>query len=752
MKTELKLHNGAPTVFFDGQPAFFGCHLVGYNDPATQKLNAPFIQRYKDAGVHIYSIDALTHEWVGPHAGSDSQYDYSLVIPRMQTYIDVDPDALFLMRVSFETRWLKDNWWSKLYPDEVELLSDGRRVGNSYASKIWQAQVSHFLADFIAYLKQVGLYDRTVAFQVDAGTSGEWIKDESSMQTETADYSKPMRLHFRHWLRGRYHNDTAALRAAWNDPRVTFGSARVPSHAEQAHTTTPHSFRDPRLEQKVIDYYDCLAELCADDMLGFCRTVREVTNGEKLIGGFFGYIMELAWNNCFFNGKSDLAHSEVSTIQRSGHLGLHKIMHSPDVDFVISPYGYAFRGLGGDGLPMSPSESLRAHGKMYFMEEDALMHNNFDPDGRNHRPQNSMAIYQRNFAQCLTHNEAVTWFETTDLHEAPELADERQAWIRRFQELGTWSLGLDRTPSAEVGVFLDDRSYNYESLQNHIDLSLIWRQRVLSLNRFGAPHDVYLLDDLLDGGADGKPLPPFKLYVFLNAFALGDARREKLKSILRRDGRTALWLYAPGLLNPDRLPPAGQDYDFCANLKDLTGMTFDVGACPWGQMMHVTDFDHPITRGLPQDWFWGSSSPIGPLFHLEDPQVRTLGEVVYSLGRCKPGFGIRTFNPGDPQAEWTSVYMASPEIPGPVLRGVARHAGVHLYSEDGDVLYATPELLSAHTVAGGARTFRLPHKVEVVYDLFHKKVLARDADVFADTLAPASTALYFTGKAAQLPE
>ena len=78
-------------------------------------------------------------------------------------------------------------------------------------------------------------------------------------------------------------------------------------------------------------------------------------------------------------------------------------------------------GLGGDGLPMQPSESLRAHGKIYFMEEDTLMHNNFDPGGRNQSVENSIAVYQRNFAQALTHGQAVTWFETDELHETPGL-------------------------------------------------------------------------------------------------------------------------------------------------------------------------------------------------------------------------------------------------------------------------------------------------------------------------------------------
>jgi len=33
MKAQLKNYNGTPTVYLDGKPSFFGCHLVGYMDP-----------------------------------------------------------------------------------------------------------------------------------------------------------------------------------------------------------------------------------------------------------------------------------------------------------------------------------------------------------------------------------------------------------------------------------------------------------------------------------------------------------------------------------------------------------------------------------------------------------------------------------------------------------------------------------------------------------------------------------------------
>jgi hypothetical protein len=359
--------------------------------------------------------------------------------------------------------------------------------------------------------------------------------------------------------------------------------------------------------------------------------------------------------------------------------------------------------------------------------------------------ENHIAVYQRNFAQCLTHAHGVTWFETNQLFEAESLVDERNRWMRRFQELGTWALDLDRTPASEVAVFLDLESCFYESNQNNVDIPLIWRQRLVSLNRFGAPHDIYLLDDLLE-----KDLPPYKLYVFLNPFHLDNRRREKLKQVLRRDGRVALWLYAPGLLNTDD-GYRGEEPLYREHMHDLTGLRFGQGDGAWGPLMHVTNFHHPITRGLPQDWFWGSTTPIAPLFHLEDSDATTLGQVAYSLGRCKPGFGVRTFNPGDPAAAWSSVYMASPDIPAPVLRGLAGWAGVHLYNEAGDVLYATPQLLSVHSVAGGPRIFQLPQPAEVVYDLFNQQVIARHTTAFEVTLPPASTALWFTGPASLLP-
>lgn len=739
MKAQVHNHNGTPTLFLDDQPVFTNIHWVGGIQPSGVKITQESIRAFARNGIHIYSIDAMGGEWRGPRPGDPSPYDFRETAPRLQQVLDADPDGMFLLRLGFETRYLPNNWWNTLYPDEVEVLSDGQRLSASYASQVWREQVQDLLRAYINHLRKTGLYDRVLAYQVAVGTCGEWIKDWSSMSKLCGDYSAPMRREFRAWLKFRYGSETA-LRQAWGRQDVKFETVEVPT-AEEQFNSRHYLFRDPRQEQNVADFYACYAETAADAMLSLCQAVKEETDGQKLAGAFFGYLMELAWNNCFFNDNfMDLEGSEVSTVQRSGHLGLGKALRSPFVDFFVSPYGYAFRGIGGDCLPMQPTESLRQHGKLYLLEEDTLMHNNFDPDGRMHPVEHSIAIYQRNFAQVATHGLGITWLENDVFVESPKVLPESRVWFRRFQELGSWMLDLDRRPQAEVGVFLDDESFFYESNRNNIDLPLIWQQRVISLNRFGASHDVYLLNDLLEGR-----LPTYKLYVFLNAFHLDTQRRRLLKDILETTHATALWLYAPGYQNRAASGAVlGTDW-----MTDLTGFQFGKGGSYWAPFMHVTQFDHPITRGISQDLFWGTTRSLAPIFHLADSEATVLGEVVYGLGRCKPGLGVKQINP-DSDRSWNSVYVATPNLPPQLLRGIARFAGVHLYNEDGDVLYATPELLSVHTVSGGKRTFQLPERVEVVYDLFARKYLARDAKSFEVELAPASTNLYYTGSAALL--
>ena len=91
--------------------------------------------------------------------------------------------------------------------------------------------------------------------------------------------------------------------------------------------------------------------------------------------------------------------------------------------------------------------------------------------------------------------------------------------------------------------------------------------------------------------------------------------------------------------------------------------------------MHIVDFEHPVTQGLPQDLFWGTNAILGPVFHLEEPEARVLGQVVYSEGRCMPGMGVREFE------DWTSVF-GSERLTGALLDRLTHH--VHILEMNGD--------------------------------------------------------------------
>jgi len=763
MRAEVKPHNGTPTLFLDGVPSYANFNLLSPLDGEYREPSQPIAAKFGQLGINLYSIDACGPEWPGPQPDHPSPYNYATVGPRLQAVLDKNPNAHFLLRMGSETRWLPNHWWNKANPGEMEivaeegdgwaeiegyranLVEDNHHITESYASPVWANDVKELLRGYIKHLREIGLYDRVIAYQIAAGASGEWVKGDSDQMNRFGDYSLPMKRHFQAWLRRKYGSYVWSLRKAWDDDAVTFDTAEVPLPKAQATTRQGH-FRDPSREQPVIDYYQCLAELCADRLIDFCKVVKEETHGEKLAGAFFGYLTDLAWNVNFFGATH--AGYDYSTIQRCGHLGLSRVMRSPHLDFLVSPYAYAFRGVGGDGQSMQPSESMRLHNKLYLFEEDTLMHNRFEPDGRMHLIEHTLEIYKRNFAYCLTHGQGITWLQSCLYLEYPQIEKEADALHVQMQAIGNWATQLDRTPQSEIAVFLDEESYFYTSIRNDVSLPGVFYQRIIGLPRIGASYGMYLLRDLLEGR-----VPPFKLGIFLNAFRLSRSQREALAQQIRKDGRTALWLYAPGYIYDDAgspaIPPPKDDRTATLhidNMRDVTGFAFGRTEGPWPAHMNVTNFQHEITRQIPQDLFWGVNRALSPIFHVDDAEATELGQVITQMSRAQTGLAVKEF------ADWRSIYCATPNVPAPLLRGIARYAGVHLYNECGDVLHVTPELMCVHTTGGGPRTFTLPKPVEVIYDLFERREIARNAAQFNVTLKPASTQLWFVGDAARLGE
>ena len=91
---------------------------------------------------------------------------------------------------------------------------------------------------------------------------------------------------------------------------------------------------------------------------------------------------------------------------------------------------------------------------------------------------------------------------------------------------------------------------------------------------------------------------------------------------------------------------------------------------------------------------------------------------------------------------WRSVYSPKPNVPADILRSLAREAGVHIYWESEEPLYANDRLIALHTIEGGPRTVVLPKKFRRIYEVFSGRVVAENADRFEDTLTAPCTMLY----------
>lgn len=724
-------HHGAPTLFMDGQPTLAAIYLTVREFPysAEEPQANPYFEAFRDAGFHSYSIHCpVTFDGTYDPATGAFPQDAFAPMNDLRRYVALDPEAKFLLRVRTDPRG-DESAWIQQHRDECELLearAKGIYLTPSLASKIWLRDASRFLRALVRYLGDQHLDKYILGYLVCGGDSSEWV-NVGPMEDWAGDYSQPMQEAFRQWLVDKYGGDVQALRDAWGDTQVTFEGDLVPSPEEQA-ATDLFLFKDPCHRRKAIDYFQCRAHIVATDINTLCGVVKEACHREHLAGVFYGYLQEIVWNNGFFGQRlpdADVAHTAAA---RSGHAGLKEVLACPNVDFLSSPYSYGFRGVGGEGGFMSPEASVRLAGKLWISEEDTRTHR-WPKDsfyGQTRNTCETVAVLKRQMANIITHSAGAWWNDWGKRSGGAYAEPEIMETFRRFVELGQHQLSLpDRSSAAEVAVLTQAENWFYRSTLNNFDIPN-WRNRAWGIARMGAPVDGLLLSDLLEGRARD-----YKLYFFLNAFYLSADERETLKALLRRDGKVALWVYAPGYVEE------GLSAEHCADLMDIT---LRMTRRQWGVNIYISNFEHPITWPLPTSTFWGTDTRLGPLFTVDDDRALTLGTAVINQGRCEPGFVIQE------HADWASIYSAAPNIPPGVLKECARYANVHIYSESEDVLYADRNYVALHTVRAGTKTVRLPHRADV-WEVFSDRQVGRDCSEFQDTMAAGSTHLYYYGPA-----
>lgn len=714
---EVRAVGGVPTFVVDGVPNA-GLSCMNYQTYGNPKF-PDFIRQFGAAGCDIFTfvvdMGSLYHFTPTIWPEKD-RWDFAQVDATAKLILDnAPPGSKIIVQLFIDT----PEWWAVENPDECLVLEDGKlgystqpfalpRKSNfpSMASPKWREACKLEIEKLIGHISTSDYGHQIMGYQVCGQKTEEWY--HWSMNNDLlGDYSPLMRRAFRDWLRAKYTTDSA-MQSAWRNPLVTIDKAEIPS-GDRRRGDKNKTFRCPLTECDVIDFHRFWSDIMADTISYFAKVVKDKTNHTKVVGGFYGYILEFA----------ELA-------EDAGHLGLQRLLDSPDIDFVMAPSSYNRRDLkGGQSNFRLPITSLSLHGKMHWVDFDAASYKfNTHPSKAalqtwayqlaiTDTAEEFVFLIRRELGNALANGVNMVHF---DLHGGYYYDDSTIMEAVKWENgVRAEALKLDRTSNAEILLLVDEDSPHYYGFRNPVLQQLMsQQQRELP---FVAPFDTALLSDLC-----GLDTSRYKVVIFCNEAKLDIAQRRLIADKLKRDGKWLIWLHAAGLFKEPNGPAS------VANMADVTGIK--VRQVPYFANLGGT-FGKSFTGGVT------SSVALlnGDQFLVEDPDAKAIARGIDAPHDALAA--MRQF------CGWTSVYSTTAPMPRRVLRWIAAQAGVHLYTDGpNDTLYANRSFVSVGAdVNGGPRTIRLPSKRTVI-DTVDGRTVCVDSDTFQAEFKPQEVRVY----------
>lgn len=445
MKTRIRIHHGAPTLFIDGRP---DTGLMLYHNNVERGHDE--IADFARAGIDLITTGV----------GSTASMSTDEIYEKMRIILAANPRALVLTRL-----WLGPSQaWAAANPGEMNVNYDPYLDQNveseyrimSFASEKWRTDMGAKMQQLIRYCEET-YSEHFLGYHLAAGECGEWAY--AWRNYTQSDYSPAQLAAFRKWRQ---------------DP-----AAEIPRDWRR-HEGDDGFIHDPVLQ----DYMRFHSEVVADAICHFARLAKEELarlGREKIVAVFYGYHFTPPGNpSAFFN---------------SGHHALAQVLASPDVDVLCAPYSYYQREAGGTYYSQLVSGSVRLAGKLYYSEEDTVTHVVPAVPYRYHCPDRwtTENVLRRNILGSLRDGGTswyMDWFGQNWYRDDALMAD-----IAATQKLARQRLAFDNRSVAQIAVVVDEAIVT--RLQHDPGLINRWTlERLNDLWRLGAPVDVFLKPDL----------------------------------------------------------------------------------------------------------------------------------------------------------------------------------------------------------------------------------------------------------------
>jgi hypothetical protein len=683
---EVRQHQGRPHLFVDGRltlPHFYALtHAYGARW-SWEEVPQRNLKNFADAGLRLFQLDLYFEDiWRSPEA----PLDMDKACRQVRGLLDVCPEAGVVLRIHVNAPF----WWNEANRGECVAFADGpvdtrtygppfnnedgdvdRPLRASLASLKWRTEAGARLVEFCQRLAAAPEGDAVIGMHVSGGVYGEW--HNWGFIDHDPDTSGPMTEYFRGWLARTYPSDQA-LQQAWADATYTRADATVPDLAERERTTDG-IFRDPRREQRVIDYFRAQHEVVAEDIESFTGLVKKTWPRPLIVGVFYGYL-----------------HMTFCRQAAGGHLAIERILNCASIDYLSAPQSYwgDTQQLGGSGNSRGIVESTLLHGKLWLDELDNghLQRKNVaDPARSSGRfdPQ-YLPVLQRSALLPMMRG-AGLWYYDFGPRESFGWWDD-PTYLRSIADvhgLLAERLGRESEPVADVLYVWDQESFYFvKNRYTAVAYSLL-DQAVEEALRSGAVGDhVYLFD------LPRVELRRYRAIVFMNVYVMTAAQRDFICREVARDGRTLVWNFLPGYTDSTR-----NSLEF---VRELTSFGLARRAA-------VKDPQVSPADGGPATGFDGV---VDPFVVIDDGAAEILarlgatGEAV--VGRKRLDDAV-------------SVYSTLPLRGSSMYRKVFREAGCHIYDESGDFTYVGAGMLMVHSRDGGRRELRLKNGTRITIEM-----------------------------------
>ena len=663
----------------------------------------PSAELVKLAEKHGFHFTTVVMPLIWPRDGKPA--DYSALDKIMDKHIELDPKVITMPRFIGmpPAWWLKENPSERqkyqVAPGKGKLKKSAQKNIDRYptpASKKWRKDYYNALRLQVRYLeKKYG--NHLFGYHTGIQSSGEnfFPRAWDARQPTMAGFSNPLRLGFIEYVKKKY-GSISKVNHAWRTNLKSFDDIKVPSMKERMEGKAG-TFRDPEKQRFVIDFITYMQVAIAEVTIDTAKIIKEETNNKKLVA--------------FFYGSPQAGHSPLNPSQR-GVLQLDNILKCPDIDIICNPYDYRNRQHGGVGLVGNLLDSIIAHDKMYFVEDDTRTHNApYKHFGKTKNMQQSKDVFTRLFPQILQYNLGRWYMDFGSGYNVhPEL-------FELFEKMRKVRENFKTKPfHPEIAIVLDTESSLY--LRGSREISIHFFNMPRDYPLMGAPFGRYLLSDV----CAGKVPQETKVLFFLNAYKIDDKQREQLHKALAKGGKTAVWFYAPGYID-------GKTAD-TENIFKTTGIVVKKINKPVAARYELTRNYSTLKKGH----IFGVFNKISTWFKIKRHQKGVTYLANYEKSQ-NPALAVKQMG------KWKSILFCGVRFGPEMFRAIAKENGAHIYCDSNDSISASTNFVAINAIKNGKKILRFKKNVDLT-DIFTGEKVANKVKQYTLDMEKGKTRIF----------